>query len=446
MNKNRFIYWNTIPFLLLFLIAVTGIKANANLILQSHTTAVSMELKNADIQDVLRLLAKKHKLNIITSPEVTGEITVSLKNVKVKRALDAIVKMNGYEWFQEGNIIMVKPSDMEIRGDKLTKVYKLNYVDADKVKDALAGVISSKGEITTFGMAVKGGDSEKTGAENVIIVTDVPQNIPKVSSVIAQLDVPIPQITIEVQFVETSISENEDIGINWTTKASATGGPSSSLGTATGSAGAAGQSRGFPLFGTWGGLNLATLTFQEFSVVMEMLRTSGNSKLLNNPTLSTLDNQEAFTEVNTVVPIAVPQAQNTGGLAGGSLIQTLTFEDKNIGISLKIIPHVTENDYVLLSITTSVSAITGFTGPDNDRPITSERRADTKIMVKAGNTAAIGGLIKEDEFINYKKVPYLSSIPILGRLFIHKSVQKNRNELLIFITPRIQYFPDLISK
>ena len=146
-----------------------------------------------------------------------------------------------------------------------------------------------------------------------------------------------------------------------------------------------------------------------------------------------------------MVPIAVPQAQNTGGLTG-SLIQTLTFEDKNIGISLKIIPHVTENDYVLLSITTSVSAITGFTGPDNDRPITSERRADTKIMVKAGDTAAIGGLIKEDEFINYKKVPYLSSIPILGRLFIHKSVQKNKNELLIFITPRIQYFPDLISK
>jgi len=443
MNKNRFSCWNTIPFLLLFLITIIGNKANANLILQSSTTAVSMELKNADIQDVLRLLAKKHKLNIITSPEVTGQITVSLKNVKIKRALDAIVKMNGYEWFQEDNIIMVKPSDQEIRGDKLTKVYKLNYVDADKVKEALAGVISSKGEISTFGMAVKGGDSQKTGAANVIIVTDVPQNIPKVSSVIAQLDVPIPQITIEVQFVETSISDNEDIGINWTTKASATGGPTSSLGTATG---ATGQSRGFPLFGTWGGLNLATLTLQEFSVVMELLRTSGNSKLLNNPTLSTLDNQEAFTEVNTVVPIAVPQTQNTAGLTGGSVIQTLTFEDKNIGISLRIIPHVTENDYVLLSITTSVEAITGFTGPDNDRPITSERRADTKIMVKAGDTAAIGGLIKEDEFINYKKVPFFSSIPILGKLFIHKSVEKNKNELLIFITPRIQYFPDLTSK
>ncbi len=442
MNKYSLIIGKMITFSVLFCGSIAGNSANANLILQSRTNAVSIELKNADIQDVLRLLAKKHKLNIITSPEVKGEITVSLKNVKVKRALDAIIKMNGYDWFQEGSIIMVKPAGQEIRGDKLTKVYKLNYVDADKVKEALAGVISSKGEITTFGMAVKGGDSRNTGASNILIVTDVPQNIPKVSRVIAALDVPIPQITIEVQFVETSISENEDIGINWTSKAKIAGGPSSTIGV---SAGTAGQSSGFPLFGTWGGLNLATLTLQEFSIVMELLRTNGKSKLLNNPTLSTLDNQEAFTEVLTVIPVAVPQSQNTAGLTGSSLIQTLTFEDKNIGISLKIIPHVTENDYVLLSITTSVEAITGFTGPDNDRPITSERKADTKIMVKAGNTAAIGGLIKEDEFINYKKVPYLSAIPILGKFFIHKSLEKRRSELLIFITPRIQYFPDLTS-
>ena len=446
MNRKSFIFGKMITISVLFFLSIVGNSTNANLILQSRTRAVSMELKNADIQDVLRLLAKKHRLNIITSPEVQGKITVSLKNVKIKKALDAIVKINGFEWFQEDNIIMVKSVEQEIRGDKITKVYKLNYVDADKVKDALTGVISSKGEISTFGMAVKGGDSRNTGAANIIIVTDVPQNIPRVSRVISALDVPIPQITIEVQFVETSISENEDIGINWTTKASLTGGPSSAAGLSTGGlSGIAGQSGGFPMFGTWGGLNLATLTLREFSLIMELLRTNGNAKLLNNPTLSTLDNQEAFTEVLTVVPVAVPQSQNAAGQTGASAVQTLTFEDKNIGISLKIIPHVTENDYVLLSITTSVEAITGFTGPDNDRPITSERKADTKIMVKAGDTAAIGGLIKEDEFINYKRVPYLSSIPILGKLFIHKSLEKRKSELLIFITPKIQYFPDLTS-
>ncbi len=445
MNNNLIL--NSVSRLLLFLLLSSiGNIAVANMILQSKTDAVSIELKNADIQDVLRLLAKKHKLNIITSPDVKGEITVSLKKVKIKRALDAIVKMNGFEWFQEGNIIMVKPFEKEIRGDKLTKVYKLNYIDADKVKDALTGVLSGKGEITTFGMAVKGGESQKTGASNVIIVTDVPQNIPKVSAVIRALDIPIPQITIEVQFIETSITENEDIGINWSSKVSVIGGPSSTAGAAASTDGSAtGQSAGFPLFGTWRGLNIATLTLQEFSAIMELLHTQGNSKLLNNPTLSTLDNQEAFTEVKTVVPIAVPQTQITPGLAGAGFIQPLTFKDQDIGISLKIIPHVTENNYVLLSITTSVEVITGFTGPDNDRPITSVRKADTKIMVRAGDTAAIGGLLKEDEFLNYKKVPFFSSIPIIGKFFIHTSLEKNKSELLIFITPRIEYFTDLSS-
>ena len=196
MNRKSFIFGKMITISVLFFLSIVGNSANANLILQSRTRAVSMELKNADIQDVLRLLAKKHRLNIITSPEVQGKITVSLKNVKIKKALDAIVKINGFEWFQEDNIIMVKSINQEIRGDKITKVYKLNYVDADKVKDALSGVISSKGEISTFGMAVKGGDSRNTGAANIIIVTDVPQNIPRVSRVISALDVPIPQITI----------------------------------------------------------------------------------------------------------------------------------------------------------------------------------------------------------------------------------------------------------
>ena len=447
MKDNRINKIMRVPIMIFILCFVIQIEADATLMLQSRRNSkVNIELKNADIQDVIRLLAKKHGLNIVTSPEVTGEITVSLKNVEIKKALDAIVKMNGFEWFQEGNIIMVKPADKEIRGDKLTKVYKLNYIDADRVKDALAGVVSSKSDITTFGMAVKGGGSQNTGASNYIIVTDIPQNIPNITAVIDALDVPLPQITIELQFVETNLSENDNIGINWNPKITIGGGPSSSAATGSATGGLTGQTSGFPILGTWSGLNTATLSLQEFKIVMEFLRTRGNSKLLNNPTLATLDNQEAMTEVKTTIPVAVPQAQGTGGLGGLSLTQPLTFEDKEISISLKVIPHVTEKNYVLLSITTSVAAITGFTGPDNDRPITSVRTADTKIMVKEGDTAAIGGLIKEDEFINYKKDPILSSLPIIGRLFVHKSVEKNRNELLIFITPRIEYFPELTSR
>lgn len=444
MNNRFFTYKIFVITTIISLNIAIPSEAEADMLLQRGRNAtVNIELKNAEIQDVLKLLAKKHGLNIITSPDVVGTISVSLKGVKIRHALDSIIKMNGYDWFQENNIIMVKPANTEIRGDRVTKVFKLNYIDADKVKESLVGVVSSRSEITTFGLAVKGGETQKTGASNIIIVTDVPQNIPNITAVIDALDVPVPQITIEVQFVETRLSENEDFGINWNATATFGGGPSSGTSTVTG---VASQQTGFPILGTFKGFNIATLSLQQFKIVMDALMTEGRSKLLNNPTLSTLDNQEAFTEIKTTIPVAVPQTQTGSSVTGGlTLTQALTFEDKDISISLKIIPHVTENDYVMLAITTSVAAITGFTGPDNDRPITSERKADTKIMVKAGDTAAIGGLIKEDEFINYKKVPYLSSIPLIGKLFVHKSLEKSKDELIIFITPHIQYFHDLTA-
>ena len=444
MNNRFFTYKIFVITTIISLNIAIPSYAEADMLLQRGRNAtVNIELKNAEIQDVLKLLAKKHGLNIITSPDVVGTISVSLKGVKIRHALDSIIKMNGYDWFQENNIIMVKPANTEIRGDKVTKVFKLNYIDADKVKESLVGVVSSRSEITTFGLAVKGGETQKTGASNIIIVTDVPQNIPNITAVIDALDVPVPQITIEVQFVETRLSENEDFGINWNATATFGGGPSSGTSTVTG---VASQQTGFPILGTFKGFNIATLSLQQFKIVMDALMTEGRSKLLNNPTLSTLDNQEAFTEIKTTIPVAVPQTQTGSSVTGGlTLTQALTFEDKDISISLKIIPHVTENDYVMLAITTSVAAITGFTGPNNDRPITSERKADTKIMVRAGDTAAIGGLIKEDEFISYKKVPYLSSIPLIGKLFVHKSLEKSKDELIIFITPHIQYFHDLTA-
>ena len=324
---------------------VIPIQAEAFILLQGRRNAtVNIELKNAEIQDVLKLLAKKHGLNIITSPDVVGKISVSLKGVRVRDALDSIIKMNGFDWFQENNIIMVKSENAEVRGDKITKVYKLNYIDAEKVKESLVGVVSSRSEITTFGMAVKGGETQNTGASNIIIVTDVPQNIPNVTAIIDALDVPVPQITIEVQFVETSLSEAEDFGINWNATATLGGGPSTNTSTTGGAAGGiAGQAGGFPILGTFQGFNIATLSLQEFKIVMEALMTEGRTKLLNNPTLSALDNQEASTEITTIVPVAVPQTQSNTGVAGGlSLTQPLTFEDKEISIALTIIPHVTE--------------------------------------------------------------------------------------------------------
>ncbi|NQV15254.1 hypothetical protein HQ531_07340, partial [bacterium] len=126
--------------------------------------SVSMNFKGADLVDILRLLSAQHQINILTGPEIEGEVTVSLKDVELWTALDAILKVNGYDWFQQGNIVVVKPQDIEMFGELETKVYKMNYVDASAVSSALGNVLSAKGKVQLFSPVMKGSAGGGGGA------------------------------------------------------------------------------------------------------------------------------------------------------------------------------------------------------------------------------------------------------------------------------------------
>ena len=133
----------------------------------------------------------------------------------------------------------------------------------------------------------------------------------------------------------------------------------------------------------------------------------------------------------------VPQQQGaqTGGMTFGYVQNT--YEDIDINISLLVLARVNPDRYITMSVEPVVEAITGYTGPDGDRPSVASRSAKTQVMIKDGETIAIGGLIKEDKFETFKKVPILGDIPLLGRLFQYKSKQSEKTDLIIFITPRI---------
>ncbi|MCF6237826.1 MAG: hypothetical protein L3J79_03270, partial [Candidatus Marinimicrobia bacterium] len=124
---------------------------------------VSMNFKGADLVDILRLLAAQHHLNILTGPDIEGEVTVSLKDVELWTALDGILKVNGYDWFQQGNIVVVKPTDTEMFGELETRVYKMDYVDASAVSSALSSVLSEKGSVQLFSPVMAGSRGGATG-------------------------------------------------------------------------------------------------------------------------------------------------------------------------------------------------------------------------------------------------------------------------------------------
>ncbi|MCP4703234.1 MAG: type II and III secretion system protein, partial [candidate division Zixibacteria bacterium] len=152
--------------------------------------------------------------------------------------------------------------------------------------------------------------------------------------------------------------------------------------------------------------------------------------------ITTLNNYEAEIEVTTIIPIQTINRFSEGG----SVQDIVSFQDEEIGITLKVTPHITENDEIMLDVKPSVAEIIGYSGPiDSQKPITSQRSVNARIIVKNNETAVLGGLMKENKIETVQKVFLLGSIPIIGNLFKHKTTQVNNTELLILITPTILY-------
>ncbi|MEA3286353.1 MAG: hypothetical protein U9Q77_03110 [Candidatus Marinimicrobia bacterium] len=437
---------------------------------------VSMNFKNADLVNILRLLALQHHINIITGPEVEGEVSVSLKDVDLWSALDAILKVNGFDWFQQGNIIVVKPTDTEMVGELETRVYKMNYADAGAISTALGNVLSEKGKVQLFSpvMAGVGGGAAAGGAAaggaggagglagamgglgggaaaggmaggaggaggvgggaagggtfDHIVVTDLAQNFVRIEAVIRELDKKIPQINIAVKFIETKLTLEERLGINWNLRTSLTG-PSIQEDATTvenlieiGTTMLTGGSQ----------LRLATLSLPMFSSLMEIMGTDDDTRLLQEPQITTFENTTAEIGIGTSYPILLPQTE-----ASAFGAETYQFEDVEINVSLIVTPRINEDRYVSLNLIATVQALVGFAGPNGDRPIVSDRSTTTRVMVANGETLLIGGLIFDQVNKSEISPPIIGKIPLLKKFFTHTRTSTEQRELLIFITPNI---------
>jgi len=444
-------------------------------------TTVSLHFKGAELINILRLLSVQNNLNIISGEDVKGKVTLSLSDVNLGTALDAMLKVNGYDWFIQDNIIVIKPEDKEMTGELITRIYKLEYVDASVVSTAISNVLTSKGKVqifspvmkmgmgiggvgagvtpggvqqrgVLFGAGVTSGGVQQRGvlsgisggaglpgarggalgtaarggmpSPDHLLVTDAHYNFDRIEKVIYDLDKQIPQINIAVKFIETKLNIDERLGINWDLRASLTG-PK--------------VLEGISELPIGGGLKLgenvlriATLSVPFFTSIMEILSTNSDTRLIQEPQITTFDNTMASVRVGTTYPILVPQPE-------GELIGTrpYEFQDEEINISLNVQPRINEDKFISMTINAMVQALVGFTGPNADRPIISDRSTSTQVMVADGETLLIGGLLFDQVSETETSLPLLGSIPLLGKLFTHKTTTMEQRELLIFITPNI---------
>jgi len=404
---------------------------------------MSINMQDSDIKSVLMLIGELTGLNIVVSPAVKDTITANLENVSIKAALDVILKPNGYSYFTQENIIIVKSSDTEIVRELETVIHKLKYVNSEDLAGPLGAVLTDQGKVQSFTPVVMA--SGNTGASNIIIISDVQENIPSVMAMVEELDKPIANINISVRFIESGVDSAQGSGIDWSRNTPIVLG---NLPDTTGSL------LPFKL----SNMTVATLNPLQFGQAWKLMQARGQSKILASPQLTTLDNHSAETQITTTIYIEGSvsnmnrsnsfnnqnqnQVASSGGGATNSNLNNQNFNtrqitEKDVGIDLQVTPRINDENRITLMVNASVEALLSAAEVSTDKPRATRRTVKTQVTVNTGDTVIIGGLISENAIENKKFIPVLSELPFIGKMFRSTTIDKEQRELLIFITPNV---------
>ena len=400
---------------------------------------MSINMQDSDIKNVLMLIGELTGLNIVVSPSVKDTITANLENVSVKAALDVILKPNGYSYFTQENIIIVKGADNEIVRELETLVLKLKYINSDDLASPLTAVLSDQGKVQSFTPVVTTGAA---GVSNVVIISDVQERIPNILQMVEELDKPIPNINIAVRFIESGVDSAKGSGIDWSANTPIF-------------LGGAEDTSGSLLPFKLNNMTLATLNPFQFGQAWKIMQARGESKILASPQLTTLDNHAAETQITTTIYIEGSvsnmgrnnssrtnnnSSTNSGANTGGYTNITSSSRqvtEKDVGIDLQVTPRINDENRITLLVNASVEALLSSAEVMTDKPRSTKRTVRTQVTVNAGDTVIIGGLIAENAIENRKFIPVLSELPFIGRIFRSTSIDKEQRELLIFITPNV---------
>ena len=409
---------------------VTSINADNNTYNLDQMMSINME--DSDIKNVLMLIGELTGLNIVISPSVKDTITASLIDVSVKSALDAILKPNGYSYFVQENIIVVKDSETQMVGELETVVVKLNYINSSDLIGTLGAVLTPRGKVQPFTPLVS--KTSNSASSSIIVISDIQENIESILKIIETLDVPIPNINIAIRFIETNLDTLRGFGVDW-----------SQAPVSPGEYGV--QDSASILNISFDNVTIATLNPLQLTNALKIMQARGQSKLLSSPQVTTLDNHEAETETVTTVFIEGnisnqnqqytqgSQNNNNTGAYGNIFINQV--QEKDIGIKLKVTPRIKNQQNITMMVDAQVEALLSAAEIDTQKPRSTKRSVKTQVTVEDGNTVIIGGLIAENALESKKFVPIISAIPIIGKLFQSTTIEKEQRELLIFITPTI---------
>ena len=389
------------------------------------------EFQGDDVGQVLRLLARQAKINMVVSEAVAGTVTMRLEDVTALQAIAIIVKSKGLFMDQIDNVYYIKTGAERTAEPTESDSYQFSYARAKNIAPLLASQLSSK-------------DPPQVDERiNTIFYRETRSNIDNVRKLLVQIDKPTKQVMIESRLVEVSANPLQSYGINWAGVVGNAANPK--VVTYGGSPGGAadlqlGNVDNNNFFGSFGNLvagQFAILSIPQLSVTLRALNEDADAELLANPRIVTADNQEAKIEItrNQPVPQLNFNEQTATAVFGG-------FEDKIFGNTLVVKPLINKDNFITLSVKPTISnkvadSTFTFAGAEVTSPIIDKRTLDSNVLIRSGDTLAIGGLMQDEAIKKANKVPVLGDIPVLGYFFQEHLNARTKRNLLIFVTPTI---------
>jgi len=365
---------------------------------------ISLTLRDVAISEVMEMLSRTTRENILLSEGVTGTVSVNLYNLDPDEAIHSIATAAGFEVERRrGSYFIVRRNEAGKHapgGPTRLRTFKVQYSDPDSIAGILENYLSSHGQITTL------------PARKLIVVEDTPHFIDRIATLLAKIDKQPMQILIEAKILEIGLKDSESFGIDWATLFEPDGG--------TGAFGVQGLSNpGSP------GLFFDIVT-PDLELFLDSLRTRDRLRTLSTPKILALEDREAETIIGDRLGYNV-----TTTIDG---VTTTSVEYLESGVILKVKPSVDEQNRVLLDIHPEVS--TGSVS-DDGIPNQTTTEVTTTMLVDSGQTAFIGGLIKRSSVESREGVPVLGDLPVLGGLFSNRAINSVNNELVVLITPYI---------
>lgn len=451
-----------------FVVEVKPVKVDPSKLTQGPGYSgqkLSLNFQNIEVRSLLQVIADFTNFNIITSDSVTGSVTLRLQDVPWDQALDIILQAKGLGMRKTGNVLWIAPKDEINAKEKLeleslaslqnleplrTQSFQMNYTKAAEVAAQLTATGGGSGASSSRMLSPRGSTISEART-NQLFVTDIPSKLEQVQQLIAKLDIPVRQVLIEARIVEASDTFGKSLGVklggnDLRAERGGDGGYSiggenrvafgSTYANAVASSGAGGTNSltsnfvNLPAVGQ-GGYNPATFAVSIFSsaanrflnLELSALEADGKGKVVSSPRVVTADQIKALIEQGTELPYQV---------ASSSGATSIAFRKANL--KLEVTPQITPEGNIILALdvnkdTVGQSTAAGFA--------INTKHIQTQVLVENGGTVVIGGIFELTESENETKVPLLGDLPGVGNLFKSRSKISNKQEMLVFITPKV---------